>query len=111
MFRGELTVSVLRFGPAAATMEKFYALLEKRLERNVWTPWSLVAQVNEHSVYAETYPPEVIAHLESLYEMALKETPPDSIYRKRLDYIKGRIYFPSASGIYSRQAYFVRPFH
>lgn len=82
------------FGPAAATMEKFYALLEERWEKTVWTTRPLVAYVNEYSVYAETYPPEVIAHLESLYETALKETQPDSIYRKRLDFFKEKAFAP-----------------
>lgn len=84
--------------------------MEKCWEKTVWAPQPPVAYVNEYSVYAETYQPEVVAQLESLYETALKEFPPDSIYRKRLDYIKGRIYFPSTPGIYSEISIFYKSF-
>ncbi len=99
----------LMFGPAAGTMKQYWKLVTDRWENTRWKKLPDFANAQDRisglipqsCYFGETYPGKVRDKLELMLEKAAKETPADSIYRKRMNwmiagtkkfFVQGRFY-------------------
>jgi hypothetical protein len=85
----------LMFGPAAETMKQYFAILTDRWENTRWkikldyanASNFLEALIPQSCYFGETYPRKVRDELEIKLNKALKETPADSIYHQRMNWM------------------------
>ncbi|RMG76888.1 MAG: DUF4838 domain-containing protein, partial [Bacteroidetes bacterium] len=74
------------YGPAYKPMKALFQLEINRWENTRWSEVPLKGYVPERLVYEESYPPEIVAKLKQYIEKAKELTPPESIYRKRVQW-------------------------
>jgi len=85
----------LMFGPAADVMKQYFAILAGRWENTRWkikldyakASNFIESLIPQSCYFGETYPRKVRDELELKLNKALKETPADSIYRKRMEWM------------------------
>lgn len=72
------------FGPVAEDMQKFFAILEDRWEKAIWTHQPTRVGVDFDLLYQQTYPPEVIQRLKDILAAAIAKVPVGSVYDVRM---------------------------
>ena len=75
----------LMYGQASAPMRKLFDTLTDRWEQSRWShPLPPYHRISLKNVHVETYPPEVVRELKSLYETALGCVEADSLEAERI---------------------------
>ena len=81
----------LCYGPAAAAMREYYALIISRVEDTplLESPEGRLRHMSSHEVYGHIFPKEARVRLQQLGSQACSKTQEGSVYRKRVEYAVG----------------------
>ena len=77
------------FGPGATTSRELLRLMVDRWEKAPNHPlgtWNIFAQPLSPAIFADTWPPEVVAQMEKLWRKAREEMKDDPLALRRFDY-------------------------